>query len=159
MPEPSMSEPGVSRAGTVLAFDFGLRRIGVALGETLLGQARALTVIDNERNDVRFATIATLIRDWQPCLLIVGLPCATDGTAHTMTARCQRFAEQLRQRFQLPVQHIDERYSSTEADARLANTGLDWRSRKQQVDAVAAQIILQDYFDHHFTLTPSTTTS
>lgn len=150
-----MPEPGISRAGTVLAFDFGLRRIGVALGETLLGQARALTVIDNERNDVRFATIATLIRDWQPCLLIVGLPCATDGTAHTMTARCQRFAEQLRQRFQLPVQHIDERYSSTEADARLADTGLDWRSRKQQVDAVAAQIILQDYFDHHFTPAPN----
>lgn len=134
-------------AGTVLAFDFGLRRIGVALGETLLGQARALTTIDAPANDTRFAAIAALIRDWQPGLLVVGLPCAVDGQAHEMTARARRFASQLEERFHLPVQFIDERFSSSEADARLSAAGLDWRTRKTQVDAVAAQIILQDYFD------------
>ncbi len=134
-------------AGTVLAFDFGLRRIGVALGETLLGQARPLKVIDAESNDARFAAIAALIRDWQPALLVVGLPRAVDGVEHDMSARCRRFAHQLEGRYRLPVQFVDERFSSSEADARLVADGLDWRARKEQVDAVAAQIILQDYFD------------
>lgn len=142
-------------AGTVLAFDFGLRRIGIALGETLLGQARPLTVIDAESNAARFKTIGELIRDWQPVLLVVGLPHAVDGGEHEMSARCRRFAEQLEDRYRLPVQLIDERFSSTEADARLAADGLDWRARKQQVDAVAAQIILQDYFDAADTPLPS----
>lgn len=144
--------PDVVRAGTVLAFDFGLRRIGVALGETLLGQARPLTVIAAESNDARFTAIGELIRDWQPALLVVGLPCAVDGGEHEMTARCRRFAHQLEGRYRLPVQFVDERFSSSEADARLAEDGLDWRARKAQIDAVAAQIILQDYFDasaHH----------
>lgn len=134
-------------AGTVLAFDFGLRRIGIALGERLLGQARPLTVIDAESNAVRFRLIGALIRDWQPECLVVGLPRAVDGSEHAMTARCRRFAEQLESRYRLPVQLVDERFSSSEADARLAAGGLDWRARKQQIDAVAAQIILQDYFD------------
>lgn len=134
-------------AGTVLAFDFGLRRIGVALGETLLAQARPLTVIGAENNDARFKAIGELIRDWQPVLLVVGLPCAVDGSEHEMTARCRRFAHQLEGRYRLPVQLVDERFSSSEADARLAEEGLDWRARKEQIDAVAAQIILQDYFD------------
>ena len=139
--------PDAAKTGTVLAFDFGTRRIGIALGESLLGNARPLTTIDAESNDARFAAIATLIREWQPTLLVVGLPRAVDGGEHEMTARCQRFAHQLEGRFGLPVALVDERFSSSEADARLAEDGLDWRARKQQVDAVAAQIILQDYFD------------
>jgi len=134
-------------AGTVLAFDFGTRRIGVAIGETLLGKARPLTTISGEENALRFAAIAKLINEWQPLLLVVGLPFATDGSEHEMTARCRRFAHQLEGRFGLPVTLVDERYSSSEADARLAEDGLAWKTRKKQVDAVAAQIILQDFFD------------
>lgn len=134
-------------AGTVLAFDFGLRRIGVALGELLLGQARALLVIDSVRNDRRFAQIAALISEWQPKQLVVGRPCHEDGRPHEMTARCQRFAEQLEARYHLPVTLVDERYTSVEADNRLSAAGLDWRARKEQLDALAAEIILQDYFD------------
>lgn len=134
-------------AGTVLAFDFGLRRIGIALGERLLGQARPLAVIDAPDNATRFKRIDALVREWQPQQLVVGLPRALDGGEHEMTARCRRFAAQLTSRYQLPVQLIDERFSSTEADARLAADGHDWRTRKQQLDAVAAQIILQDFFD------------
>ncbi len=146
MPDPAAA---MAASGTVLAFDFGLRRIGVALGETLLGQARALMVIDSERNDVRFSTIQRLIAEWQPVGLVVGLPCAVDGSEHEMTARCRTFARQLEERYRLPVCFVDERFSSTEADARLAGDALNWRERRKQLDAVAAQIILQDYFDTH----------
>ncbi|MFA6311321.1 MAG: Holliday junction resolvase RuvX [Sterolibacterium sp.] len=133
--------------GLVLAFDFGLKRIGVAIGESLLGQARALTAIAAEASDARFAAIAELIAEWQPARLVVGLPQSMDGGEHAMSARCRRFAHQLEGRFGLPVSLVDERLSSAEAERRLADAGLDWRARKQQVDAAAAQIILQDYFD------------
>ena len=134
-------------AGTVLAFDFGVKRIGVAIGEALLGRARALTTIAAEDNATRFAAIARLIGEWQPQQLVLGLPLAEDGAGHELTARVRRFAHQLEGRFHLPVALIDERYSSREADARPAARGLSWQKRKQELDAEAAQIILQDYFD------------
>jgi len=140
-------------AGSVLAFDFGIRRIGVAigtrLGEGRCGPARALTTIDSEANDARFAAIAGLIAEWQPVLLLVGRPLNEDGTPHEMTARCERFAKQLRGRFRLPVEDVDERFSSTEADANLRERGLSWQERKAQVDAEAALVILQSWFELH----------
>ena len=134
-------------AGTVLAFDFGVKRIGVAIGETLLGQARALVTIAAEDNATRFAAIARLIGEWQPQQLVLGLPLAEDGAGHELTARARRFAHQLEGRFRLPVALVDERYSSREADARLAARGLSWQERRRELDAEAAQIILQDYFN------------
>jgi len=140
-------------SGSVLAFDFGIKRIGVAIG-TLLGAgrsgpARALTTIAGEASDTRFAAIAALIAEWQPVLLLVGRPLNEDGTPHEMTARCERFANQLRGRFRLPVEEVDERFSSTEADANLRQRGLSWQQRKTQVDAEAALIILQSWFELH----------
>ena len=134
-------------AGTVLAFDFGVKRIGVAIGEALLGRARALTTIAAEDNATRFAAIARLIGEWQPQQLVLGLPLAEDGAGHELTARARRFAHQLEGRFRLPVALVDERYSSREADARLAARGLSWQERRRELDAEAAQIILQDYFN------------
>ena len=81
--------------GTVLAFDFGTRRIGVAVGEMLLGTARPLTTIAVEANEARFAAIGKLIGEWQPVQLVVGLPLSLEGQQTEMTARCQRFARQL----------------------------------------------------------------
>ena len=133
--------------GTVLAFDYGAKRIGVAVGETLLGSGRALTCIAAADQATRWTKIAELIATWQPQALALGLPLKTDGSDSAMTARCRRFARQLQARFGLPVHLVDERYSSVEAEARLAALGHDWRSRKQEVDAAAAAIILQDYFD------------
>ena len=133
--------------GIVLAFDFGLKRIGVAIGESLLAQARPLTTIAAEANDARFAAIGRLIAEWQPAQVVVGLPSSMDASEHAMSARCRRFAKQLEGRFGLPVKLIDERLSSDEAERRLSAAGLNWQARKQQVDACAAQIILQDYFD------------
>jgi putative Holliday junction resolvase len=133
--------------GTVLAFDFGTKRIGVAVGETQLGQAHPLTVIRSEAKDERFAAIARLIAEWQPAELVVGLPTHVDGSAHEMTARSRRFAESLRRRFDLPVALADERLTSLDAEARLRETGRSARAAKPLLDAVAAQLILQTWFE------------
>lgn len=142
MPE-LVKRPG----GTVLAFDFGEKRIGVAVGERLLGQAHPLTTIRSEANSERFAAIAALISEWQPSRLVVGLPLALDGAAHAMTARCTRFANQLRGRFGLPVDYAEERLSSVEAEEKLRECGHNAKSAKEHIDALAAQIILQSFFD------------
>jgi putative Holliday junction resolvase len=140
--------------GTVLAFDFGTRRIGVAVGEMMLGAARPLTTIAAEANEFRFQAIGKLIAEWQPATLVVGLPLTLEGAAHEMTARCRRFAHQLEGRFRLPVVLVDERLSSVSADERLREQGLDWRARKAAVDAEAAAILLQNYFDQGQPLSP-----
>jgi putative holliday junction resolvase len=138
--------------GTVLAFDFGQQRIGVAVGETLLAQAHPLTVLHGAANDHRFAAIASLLAEWQPERLIVGLPAHLDGVEHEMSARCRRFAHQLEGRFRLPVDLADERLSSCDAGVRLREAGRDARRAKPVLDAVAAQLILQTWFDEHATL-------
>lgn len=161
------------RDETLLAFDFGLQRIGVAVGEARLGQARALCCIDAENNVARFAEIERLIAEWRPARLLVGKPLHEDGAAHEMTARCVRFAEQLRGRFRLPVEEVDERFSSLAADAALREAATAaatdrtssqapsrqrrlstpaWRERKTRIDAEAARVILQAWLDdpaHH----------
>jgi len=123
--------------GTILAFDFGLKRIGVAVGNTFLRQAEALSIIHAPTNDGKFADITRLIEQWQPVLCVVGLPMHPDGADNEMTQRCKRFANQLNGRFNLPAVLVDERYSS----AVLAN------SRGEFIDDDAAALILQQYFD------------
>jgi putative Holliday junction resolvase len=132
---------------TVMCFDFGEQRIGVAIGEHLLATANPLATIDNESNEVRFAAITTLVAEWQPKLLIVGLPLSLDGTENASTQLCKKFARRLNGRFNLPVMFIDERYSSTDASEKLNQTGIKGRAQKQMLDQVAAQTILQSYFD------------
>jgi putative holliday junction resolvase len=146
-----MPDAPALRSGTVLAFDFGEKRIGVAVGEIELRQAHPLTTIRSEVNAERFAAIGALIAEWKPCRLVVGRPLALDGSPHEMTARSTRFANQLRGRFGLPVDYAEERLSSVEAEERLRDSGHSARSAKTHVDALAAQIILQ----HHFELAPT----
>ncbi len=133
--------------GTVLAFDFGEKRIGVAVGETMLKTAHAQTTIDSEINEVRFTEIAKLIAEWQPRLLIVGLPTYLDGKPHQLTQLAKKFAQRLEGRFNLPVMMIDERLSSAEASQQLAEASIKGRKQKAFIDAVAARVILQSYFD------------
>ena len=133
--------------GTVLAFDFGEKRIGVATGETLLGSAHPLTVIHAESNDDRFAVIGELIAEWQPEQLVVGRPPPADGTPHEMTRLATKFGERLVRRFNLPVSYADERLTSLDAEARLRETGRNSKSAKPLLDAVAAQLILQTWFE------------
>lgn len=133
--------------GALLAFDFGLRRIGVATGEWELQMAHALEVIDAEANDARFTRIAALIEEWRPVELVVGLPLSMDGEEHDLTRRARRFANQLNGRFRLPVHLVDERLTSFDADLRLREAGVKGRARKGLDDALAAQQILQDFLD------------
>ncbi len=133
--------------GTLLGFDFGTARIGVATGETETRLAQPLTTIHGEANDHRFGEIEKLIKEWRPVRLVVGLPSALDGTATEMTARCKRFANQLNGRFGLPVSLVDERLSSAEAEEMLREVSRRWRERKQHLDALAAQRILQSFLD------------
>ena len=145
MPEPG----GLPARGTVLAFDFGEKRIGVAVGECELRSASPLLTFDAETNDARWSAVGRLLDEWKPVTLVVGLPLSPDGVPHDMTARAERFARQLEGRYRLPVVLQDERYTSAEADSQLRDEGgvRDWRSRKQKLDAHAAQLILKDYFE------------
>ena len=134
-------------ASTVLCFDFGEQRIGVAVGEHLLATANPLVTIDNESNEVRFEAISKLVKEWQPKLLIVGLPLSLDGAETSVTQLCKKFARRLNGRFNLPVMLVDERYSSVEASDLLNQSGIKGRAQKGVLDQVAAQTILQSYFN------------
>ncbi|MCC6198434.1 MAG: Holliday junction resolvase RuvX [Burkholderiales bacterium] len=131
-------------AATVLAFDFGTRHIGVAIGNTLTRTARALTTIHAATDDARLAAIEALTAQWQPQMFVVGIPVHADGTPHEMTALTQRFAQSLEQRFRVPVRTADERYTTQAAQAAVAGKGRADRARR---DEVAAQIILQGWLD------------
>ena len=132
---------------TLLAFDFGARRIGVALGTVRLQSARPLTTIESEQADVRFGAIAALVAEWQPQALVVGLPVHADGTPHSTTARAERFARQLHGRFGLPVFLVDERHTTALAKTALRDEGRGGRAHRAARDSMAAQIILQAYLD------------
>jgi putative Holliday junction resolvase len=134
----------VKDAATVLAFDFGTRRIGVAVGTTITGSARPLTTIDAPEGEARDAALADVIDEWQPDLLVVGLPVHADGSPHAMTARARRFGEQLHDRFALPVRYADERYTSELAKTELAGRGREGRDKR---DEASARIILQAWLD------------
>lgn len=133
--------------GAVLAFDLGLKRTGVASGELSLGIAHPLTVIQADSTDARLAAIAALIDEWRPVLLVLGLPLHADGGEHEMTRVAKNFARKLESRFKLPVFLVDERHTSTAAESALRAQGVHGRQNKTRVDAVAAQLILQGFFD------------
>ena len=118
-----------------LAFDFGAKRTGVASGNTVTRSATPLKTIATEKADVRFAAIEKLIREYQPDALVVGVPRHPDGAPHDNTHRAQRFARQLHGRFRLPVHEVDERYTSTEAEAGGA----------RDLDAASAALILEQF--------------
>ena len=128
------SAPAAGRTLSFLAFDFGLKRTGVAAGNSLLRQASPLTTVAAE-GDARFERIARLIAEWQPDALVVGVPVHPDGAPHDNTRRAKRFVRQLQGRFHLPVHEVDERYSTTEAAAGGA----------ADLDAAAAAIILDQF--------------
>ena len=120
--------------GTVLAFDFGLKRIGVAVGEGELGTAHPLPSVSG------FPEIHKLVAAWRPARLVVGLPVREAGP-HPLAPRVERFGRQLEGRFHLPVARVDERFTSVEAESRLRGV------KKKSIDSVAAQLILEQYFD------------
>lgn len=120
---------------TFLAFDFGLKRTGVAFGSRLLGRAEPQATIRAEGADARFMAVQARLKEWQPDALVVGVPFHPDGASHENTERARKFARQLRGRFGLPVFEVDERYSTTEALA----------SGARDADAGAAGVILDQF--------------
>jgi putative Holliday junction resolvase len=136
-------------AQTVLGFDFGERRIGVAVGNTLTGGASPVTIIDAQRLDERFQRLQGLIAQWQPDCFVVGRPARSDGSPLPVTARCERFARQLQGRFGRPVHLVDESYSSTAARALsdVERGGARARVNVHDEDAAAAAMVLQQWLD------------
>ena len=122
-------------ARTILAFDFGSKRIGVAVGEPELRTAHPLGAVH------RFEDVESLIAQWKPERLVVGRPLSVQGEAHRMTRQAEDFARRLERRFKLPVARVDERFSSVEAESRLRGV------KRKNVDSVAAQLLLEQYFD------------
>jgi putative Holliday junction resolvase len=158
MPETCPGRAGTAQSAPqcLLAFDFGTRHVGVAIGNTVSADARPLSVIEHRSNDQLFAAIGKLLECWQPDRLVVGIPRYPDGEPHEMTGRCERFARQLEGRFARPVLRVDERYSSTEADALVDEARLRDATRLRRSpgprpgisdrnDASAAALILRQY--------------
>ena len=130
----------------MLAFDFGTKRIGVAVGDLTLAIAHPLTTIRAEDSASRFAAIAALIDEWHPSELVVGVPAHDDGREHHTGALARRFARRLEGRFHIATRLVDERLTSLVAEGRLREAGTSRRRIRQSLDAAAAQEILQSYF-------------
>lgn len=134
----SPAETSAAAPQSLLAFDFGTKRVGVATGSRFSGRAEPLKSIHAE-GDARFTAIEKLVKEWQPDALVIGVPFHPDGAEHEITQRARRFGRQLKGRFRLPVFEVDERYTSVEAEAQGA----------RDLDSAAAALILEQYFREH----------
>ncbi len=136
---------------TLLAFDYGQKRIGVAVGQQLVATTQALDTVSVKHNKPDWGHISRLIEAWQPELLLVGLPLNMDGTEHHMSRTARRFANQLNGRYRLPVELVDERLSSIEAESIISASRRNGRIKKSQskraVDQVAAELILRTWLN------------
>ncbi|WP_458734706.1 Holliday junction resolvase RuvX [Zobellella taiwanensis] len=132
---------------TLLGFDFGLKSIGVAVGQELTATARPLTALKANDGVPDWGRIETLLKEWQPALLVVGLPLNMDGTEQDISRRARKFANRLHGRFGLAVELQDERLTTTDARARLFEAGGYKALGKDAVDAVSAQLILESWME------------
>lgn len=133
-----------------LGFDFGSKRIGLAIGNEATGTSRALGWLTSPLNEQQWQPLNQAIAEWQPQLLLVGTPLTEDGAKQTMTRKARHFAHQLRARYGLPVEEIDERYSSTAAESELLmarKMGAKKRLKRGDTDSVAAAVIVQQWLD------------
>jgi putative holliday junction resolvase len=159
MPEAAPVRPssmtGAAPSGhtiTALGFDFGTRRIGVAVGNGLTGSAQPLEVVSNGDRGPDWNRIGVLIRDWRPQVLLVGLPLTLDGAEQRNSTAAREFSTTLVQRYGLPAHLVDERLSSVEAARRFAELrarGAARRKDAQNLDAVAAQVIVETWLMHN----------
>ena len=128
---------------TILGFDFGTKRIGIAIGQEVTGTANPLITITAVKHKPDWESISKIINEWQPDLFVVGLPVHMDGSEQDMTQSARRFSNQLNGRYQIPVALMDERLSSNEAESILKEqSGF---TDKAQIDMMSAQLILQSW--------------
>lgn len=137
-------------SGTLLAFDFGTRSIGVAIGQRITGTARPLAALKAQDGTPDWNLIARLLKEWQPETVIVGLPLNMDGTEQPLTARTRNFANKIHGRFGVAITLHDERLSTVEARAGLFEHGGFRALDKGSVDSASAVVILESYFDQGF---------
>jgi putative Holliday junction resolvase len=143
--------PGMHDTGTVLAFDFGEKRIGVAVADLAVGIAHPLPAIHAEENTKRFAAIASLLEEWKPVQLVVGEPHHADGGAHEIGRLARRFAQRLKGRFELPVVMVDETLSSHAAEVQLHMQGVRGEKLKAALDSAAACVIMETWLAQRHT--------
>jgi putative Holliday junction resolvase len=137
--------------GTVLAFDFGEKRIGVAVADLAVGIAHPLATLYAEDNPTRFAAIGALIAEWKPVQLVVGEPHHADGGAHEIGRLARRFAQRLKGRFALPVALVDETLSSHAAEVQLQMQGVRGEKLKAALDSAAACVIMETWLAQRHT--------
>lgn len=136
---------------TILAFDFGLRRIGVAIGQQVTASANPLAVIQNSDDGPDWAAIDKLVREWQPARIVVGMPTHADGSPAEIAMKVREFIGELA-RFERPVETEDERYSSLEAEDLLKSEralGLRGRIKKEMIDSAAATLIAERWLSNN----------
>lgn len=133
----------------IMAFDFGMKRIGVAVGQTITHSARPLDTLPAKAGVPNWSTIARLIEKWAPDALIVGIPLNMNGTHQAITFKAEAFAQQLQEHYSIPVYKMDERLTTKDAREKLFSQGGYKALQDGQVDQVAAQLILQNWFAEH----------
>ena len=139
----------MSQSRTLLGFDYGKRRIGIAVGQELTASSAPLETLYATNDKPDWAAIGRLIDEWRATALVVGIPFNMDGSEHEMTRNARHFADRLKERYHLPVYTVDERLSSIEAERIISESGEKMRGlkqRKERVDQVAAHVILDTYF-------------
>ena len=142
----------MNKQQTLLGFDYGEKRIGIAVGQELTASSSPLETIRASGGEPDWTAITKHVNDWQADGLVVGIPLNMDGSEHAMTKRARRFAAKLEERYHLPVYAVDERLSSIEAERIVGNTekrprGL--KQKKEMIDQISAQLILDTYFSQH----------
>jgi len=131
----------------VLGVDYGEHRLGLAVGDLALGIAHPLTTLQADSDRMRLQLLEPLMQEWKPVLVVVGLPMHMDDRAHPLGERCRRFAQKLARRFGVEARVLDERLTSHAAEQALAEAGVPVHRRKQVLDQVAAQAILETFFE------------
>lgn len=152
MPDSHIPDSTTQSAGTCLAFDYGSKRIGTAIGEARMQSARPLSVVSNVHGTPDWQSIADLVDQWQPTDLIVGWPLDDTGSEQAITAHVRGFIKRLEQRFELPVHKVDERFSSIAAQESIRSMRQSGQRKRRashgDVDTVAAALILESWFTH-----------
>ena len=134
---------------TLMGFDFGTIRIGIAIGQEITASARPLVTLNSKTGKPDWTAISNLIDEWHPDILVVGVPLSMDSSEHDMTLAARKFCRQLEGRFGIPVNQIDERLSSVEAEFEIRESGRSSRKDKGAVDRMAAALILETWFHEH----------
>ncbi len=140
-------QSGKQKEGNIIGFDFGEKRVGVAIGNNISKTAQSLITIESSSNHQKFEVIQKIMEEWQPVSIVVGVPFNVDGSEHKITMLSKKFAKQLEQKYLLPIHLIDERYTSIEANIEIKGEKINLKKKKLLIDQIAAKIILQSYLD------------